>query len=54
MRQRQDVDQSLYLAWILVSFKKLNNDGTRERERERETGGKNEEEEINDRQVYML
>jgi len=35
MRQRQDVDQSQYLACNLISMEELQNGETRERERDR-------------------
>jgi len=37
MRQKQDLDQSQYLASILISLEELQNGGTRDRKRERET-----------------
>jgi hypothetical protein len=36
MWQRQVLDQSQYLASILISLEELQNGGTRDRERERE------------------
>jgi len=36
MWQRQDLDQSQYLASILISLEELQNGGTRDRKRERE------------------
>jgi len=37
MRQKQDLDQSQYLASILISLEQLQNGETRDRKRERET-----------------
>jgi len=45
MRQRQDLDQSQYLACILTSIEELQNGGTRDRERERERERQDETEE---------
>jgi len=50
MRQRQDPDQSQYLACILTSFEELKNGGEREGMKQRK---ENEEQGISDRRIYV-
>jgi hypothetical protein len=50
MRQRQDIDQSQYLACNLISMEELQNGETREKERQ---GKENEEQGISDRRVCV-